>query len=139
MSASWEVQKVLVAQLKADSTFMNLISNRIYDEPNTNEQYPYVIVGDTIETSDNDLSHNGYDTSMNFMIKTKPAGLGFYQAKQILEEMNRILNMKIFDMTGFTMIICRFDNMITDRDNDIRTLSVRYQVLTDTSTIIKYT
>ena len=138
MSASWEVQKVLYEQLKADSTFMNLIGNRLYDEPETNEIYPYVVVGDSIEIPDNDLSHLGYDTSVTFTIKTKPAGLGFYTAKNILKEMNRILNNKIFDMTGFTMIICRFDNMITDRDNDIRTISVRYQVLTDTETKITY-
>lgn len=138
MSASWEAQKALYTQLKNDATFMNLIGSRLYDEPVTNNVYPYVMVGDTIEVPDNDLSHNGYDTSITFTIKTKPAGLGFYQGKQIVEEMNRILNMKIFDMTGFTMIICRFDNMITDRDGDIRTISVRYQVLSDTSTIIKY-
>lgn len=138
MSASWEVQKVLVAQLKADSTFMNLIGNRIYDEPNTNEQYPYVIVGDTIETTDNSLSFNGYDTSISFTIKTKPGGLGFYTAKQILEEMNRILNMKKFAMTGFVMNICKFDNMVTDRDGDIRSILVRYQVLSDTNTLITF-
>ncbi len=129
---------MLVAQLKADSTFMDLISNRIYDEPNTNEQYPYVIVGDTIETTDNSLSYNGYDTSINFTIKTKPAGLGFYTAKQILNAMNDVLNMKKFAMDGFVMNICKFDNMVTDRDGDIRSILVRYQVLSDTNTLITF-
>lgn len=138
MSASWEAQKALYDQLKADSTFMNLIGDRLYDEPNTNETYPFVIVGDTIETSDNTLYYNGYDTSINFTIKTKPAGLGFYPAKQILEEMNRILNMKKFAMDSLTMIICKFDNMVTDRDGDIRSILVRYQVLSDSNTLITF-
>ena len=138
MSATWEVQKVVVAQLKADSTFMNLISNRISDEPPTNEEYPYVTVGDAVEVSDNSLSYNGYDTSITFMIHTKPAGLGTYTAKQILKAMNDVLNMKKFDMTGYTMIICKFDNAVTDRDGDKRNILVRYQVLSDTNTLITF-
>ena len=138
MSASWEVQRVLVAQLSADSTFMDLISNRLYDEPPTNEDYPYVVVGDTVETPDNSLTYNGYDTSLSFTIKTKPGGLGFATAKEILNAMNNVLNMKKFDMTGFTMIICKFDNMITNRDGDIRSIISRYQVISDTETVIKF-
>lgn len=137
MSATWEVQKVLVAQLEADSTFMNLITG-IHDEPPTNAQYPYVTCGDVVETSDNTLSYRGYDTSVTFMIHTKPAGLGTYTAKQILEAMNDVLNMKKFDMTGFDMIICKFDNAITDRDGDKRNILARYQVLSDTNTLITF-
>lgn len=128
-SPDWEVQKVLVAQLKADSTFMNLISDRIYDEPNTNLQYPYVVVGDAIENPDNNLARNGFETYLNFDIYTKPAGLGFYTAKQIQSAIDTVLNMKRFTMTGFTMIICMFDNAITDRDGDKRIISARYKVI----------
>lgn len=138
MSASWEVQKALYSALKADVTFMGLVGNKIYDEPPTNTDYPYVVISDTIEVSDNDLSHNGYETSVIFNIYTKPAGLGFYQAKKILERMNYILNMKKFALTGFTMLICRFDNMITERDSDIRIITARYMVLTDTDTLITF-
>jgi len=138
MSAQWEAQKALYDQLSADSTFMSLIGSRLYDEPPTNSEYPYVVIGDAIEIPDNTLSYNGYDTSVSFTIKTKPAGLGSYTAKQILEEMNRILNMKKFTMDTLTMIICRFENAITDRDRDIRSMSVRYQVLSDTDTLITF-
>ena len=132
MSAQWECQKVLYEQLKADSTFMALISNKLYDEPPTNLSYPYVVIGDSVEVPDNDLCHNGYDTDIMFKIYTKPGGLGFYTAKTILTAMNNVLNMKKFDMVGFTMIICKFDNSITQRNNDIRSITVRYNVLTDT-------
>ena len=138
MSAQWEAQKALYDQLSADSTFMNLIGSRLYDEPPTNNTYPYVVVGDAIEIPDNTLSYKGYDTSVTFTIYTKPAGLGSYTAKQILEEMNRILNMKKFSMDTLTMIICKFENALTDRDGDIRTMSVRYQVLSDENTLIKF-
>jgi len=137
-SPSWEIQKVLVAQLKADTTFMGLISNRIYDEPETNLQYPYVVVGDAVENKWNDLSHNGFETYFSFHIYTKPSGLGFYQAKQIESAIDKILNMKKFALTGYTMVICQFDNAISDRENDIRIISVRYKILTDSDTLITF-
>lgn len=138
MSAQWEVQKALYNQLSADNTFMTMIGSRLFDEPPTNSEYPYVILGDAVEIPDNTLSFNGYDTSVTFMIKTKPAGLGSYTCKTILQEMNRILNMKKFTMDTLTMIICRFENAITDRSGDIRSMSVRYQVLSDTNTEITF-
>lgn len=138
MSAQWECQRVLYEQLKADSTFMALISSKLYDEPPTNLNYPYVVIGDSVEVPDNDLCHNGYDTDIMFKIYTKPGGLGFYTAKTILTAMNNVLNMKKFDMVGFTMIICKFDNSITQRNDDIRSITVRYNVLTDTMIDISF-
>lgn len=138
MSASWEVQKALYSALKGNSTFMNLITNRIYDEPPTNLAYPYVACGDMIEISDNDLSHRGFEVSAIFSIYTKPAGLGFYQAKQILEAMNTVLNIKRFTLTNYEMIVCKFDNAVTERDDDIRIITVRYTVLVDSNTLTTY-
>ena len=138
MSAQWEAQKALYDQLSADSTFMNLIGDRLYDEPPTNNTYPYVVVGDAIEIPDDTILYRGYDTSVTFKIYTKPAGLGSYTSKQILEEMNRILNVKKFSMDSLTMVICKFENALTDRDGDIRTMSVRYQVISDENTKITF-
>lgn len=137
-SPSWEVQKTLYDQLVADSVFMDLIGNKIYDEPPTNEGYPYVVIGDSIEIPDNDLSHNGYDVSALFYIYAKDEGLGYWKAKKIFVEMNRILNMKKFSMDNYNMIICRFDNMITDREKDKRVLTVRYQVLVDSDQLVTF-
>lgn len=138
MSASWEVQKALYSALKGDTTFMGLINNKLYDEPPTNSSYPYVTCSDMIEISDNDLSHRGFEVSAIFSIYTKPAGLGFYQAKQILGAMNTVLNIKRFSLTGYEMIVCKFDNAITERDDDIRIITVRYTVLVDSNTLITY-
>ena len=129
MSASWEVQKVLYDKLKANSTFMNLISS-LSDEPPTNQTQPYVVVGDAIENTDNTICKNGYEVIQFFKIYTKPGKLGFYPAKQIYIAMNNVLNMKKFTLSGnLYMINCKLDNMQTIRKDDIRQITARYQVL----------
>lgn len=129
MSASWEVQKSIYTALSGDSTFMNLISNRLYDEPPTNEQYPYVVIGEMVEIDDNRLNRIGYEVTAILRIYTKPGGLGSYTSKNILEAMNNVLNCKKLSMTGFDMVICKIDYTSTDRVDDKRLLTVNYQVI----------
>ena len=129
MSATWEIQKSLYNTLKNDSTFMGLINNRIYDEPPTNSAYPYVLIGDCTEISDNRLIKNGYEVTATFFIYTKDAGLGYYKGKQIYKEMNRLLNVKKPSLDTLNIVICQLDNMYTDREDDKRVISVRYRVI----------
>jgi len=108
---------------------MNLISNRIYDEPPTNSAYPYVVIGDCTEIPDNRLRKNGYEVTATFFIYTKDAGLGYYKGKQIYKEMNRLLNVKKPSLDTLNIVICQLDNMYTDREDDKRVISVRYRVI----------
>ena len=129
MSASWEAQVALYNALIADSTLMNLISSRIYDEPPTDLDYPYVVLGGMTEVAENRHNALGYSVTATFTIYTKPFGLGSYQAKNILTNMNRILNMKSFSLTSYTMLKCYFENAMYGREQDIRTIDVRYRIL----------
>jgi hypothetical protein len=135
VSASWEVQVALYNALNGDSTFMNLISSRIYDEPPTDLEYPYVVIGNMTETPDNRHSALGYSITATFTIYTKPYGLGSYQCKNILSNMNRILNMKSFTLTSYTMLKCYMENAMHNRETDIngkmdiRTIDARYRIL----------
>lgn len=137
MSATWETQKVLVAQLKADSTLMALIDG-VFDTPDTNNAYNYIQVGDVIEVNEDTLSYNGYDLRAIFKIYTKPEGLGTYTAKKILINMNRVLHTKKFTMSGFNMIICKYDSSSNFTHKDVKGMIVRYKVLVDTDTLITF-
>ena len=109
---------------------MSKISNRIYDEPPKNSVYPYVVMGDVTEIPDNRHNQLGYDVMATLYIHTKPGRSSFKPAKQILEDMNTVLNMKTLSMEGgFTMIICKYENSETKRDGDKRIISVRYRVI----------
>ena len=129
MSCLWEVQKAIYTALSGDSTFMALVFNRLYDEPDTNEEYPYVIIGNCVENKRNILNGIGYEVYMDIRIYTKPFGLGYYEAKTILNRMNTILNFKKFSMTGFTMVNCQYENSYTDKENELRIISARYKIL----------
>ena len=128
MSAIWEVQKALYDALYGNSTFMNLIGSKLYDEPPTDTDYPYVTLGHCTEIPDNRLTKLGYIDTCTFHIYTKPAGLGFYTAKKIFEAMNSVLNVHKFTLTSFTMLMCMLDNVVTERDGDIRIITARYRV-----------
>lgn len=134
MSATWEVQKALYDALYANTTFMNLISNKIYDDPPTDTDYPYVCISGATEISDNRLNYLGYEVTMTFMIYTKPGGLGFYSAKKILEAMNTVLNVKRFTLSSYDMLMCKIDKVATLKDDDKRIISARYRVWAHSST-----
>lgn len=133
MSASWEIQDALYTVLKNDSTLGNLIEG-IYDEPPTNQVQNYIVIGDSIENPDDNHSTLGYETYMTFVIYTKPAGLGYYPAKQIMARMNTLLNTKRFTLTTLRMLLCEYDNHSTFKKDDIRGIRVRYKVLTAQTT-----
>lgn len=130
MSAQWEVQKALYTALSGDSAFMTKIGSRLYDEPPTNETFPYVTIGYMIENKYNRFNNEGYEVSARLDIYTKSGRLGYKPAKEILVEMNRILNLKRFNLTGYNMIQCYYETSDTERDEDKRILSARYTILT---------
>ena len=129
MSASWEAQKALYTALSTDSAFMTKIGSRLYDEPPTNESYPYVTLGQMIENKYNRLDNKGFEINATMVIYTKSGRLGYKPAKEILVEMNRVLNQKRFSMTGFNMIQCYFENSDNDRDEDKRIITANYTIL----------
>lgn len=130
MSAQWEVQKAIYTALSTDSAFMTKIGSRLYDEAPTNESFPYVTLGNMTEIKYNRLTNKGFEISARIDIYTKSGRLGYKPAKEILVEMNRILNQKRFNMTGFNMIQIYFETSDTERDGDKRIITARYTVLT---------
>jgi hypothetical protein len=128
LSAKWYVQVALYNALKGDTTFMNLIGSRLYDEPTTNTPYPYVQIGTATENLDNTHDKKGYNITFTNYIYTKPAGLGYYQADIILRAMNDVLHMKTFTTTSYNMIICKLDNAFWSRDEDKRIIDARYRI-----------
>ena len=130
MSAQWEVQKAIYTALSTDSAFMTKIGSRLYDEAPTNESFPYVTLGNMTEIKYNRLTNKGFEVSARIDIYTKSGRLGYKPAKEILVEINRVLNQKRFNMTGFNMIQIYFETSDTERDGDKRIITARYTVLT---------
>lgn len=128
MSAGWECQVAVYDALASNSTFMSLVSNRIYDEPPTNCTWPYVVIGDFTEIRNNRLDNAGYEVYCTLHIHDKPGSTGYKTCNEILSEMNESLNLKKLSMTNFDNIICLLDNVLTERIEDERIISARYKL-----------
>lgn len=133
MSADWEVQVAIYDALKADATLMGLVQG-VYDEPPTNQIQNYIIIGDAVNNADDNHSRLGSEIYMNITIYTKPEWLGFYTAKNIFSRVDTLLNTKKLSLTNHTMLICEFDRHFTFKKEDIRGISARYKILTESNT-----
>jgi hypothetical protein len=131
MSAMWECQTALYNALFTDSTFMTKIGSRLYDEPPTNQAFPYVTLGNMIETRNNKLLSKGFEVSARIDIYTKSGRLGYKPAKEIQVEVDRILNLKRFNLSGYNMVQCYLEATSTERDEDKRIISTRYTILVE--------
>jgi hypothetical protein len=129
LHVTWELQCAMYDKLVANTKFMELISNRLYDNVPTNQDYPYVKIGHTTCIPFNTHCKKGYELTKSFTIYTKPYGLGFYPAMVILRQMNKNLHKKKLAMDSYDMVICKLDNKMTDSIDDKRIIDVRYRIL----------
>lgn len=124
----WEAQKVVVSTLTSSTTVTTLVDSKIYDEPPTDTDYPYIQIGQPTEVTDNTLKRLGYQNTLTLFIFTKPYGLGWSQAYSILDAMNQVLNVKKPSMDNLDLLMCKLDNVTAERDKDKRILHVRYRM-----------
>lgn len=127
---TFEAQKLIYDALSGNSTFMNLINNRLYDQPNTNEGYPYVIIGNGIST--NHLTHgkDGLNEFINITIFTKPNSLGWYPAKTIAQTIRNVLHLKKFTINStYRNCIVIFDGENREHSGDYRNIDLTYKII----------
>ena len=127
----FEIQKFIYNALANNTTFMTLIGNRLYDQPNTNEVYPYVILGNGV--SSNHLTHgkDGIEESIYITIFTKPSNLGWYPAKNISNCIRSILHLMQFtpDDTKYKNPIVIQDGESREQSGDYRNIDLTYKVI----------
>lgn len=129
MTAMWSVQKSLYNALASSSTFMTKIDNNLWDEPPTNEQYPYVTIGSMTESNLNRLNKSGFFVTLEMRIFTKNGRGGYKLAKEILEIANDTINLKRFTLDNFTMVQVYYRYSSTERDEDKHIINANYDVI----------
>lgn len=126
----FEAQKIIYDALSANTSFMTLISNRLYDQPDTNEVYPYVIIGNG--TSTNHLTHgkDGINEFINITIFTKSGGLGWYPCKTIANAIRGILHLKKFTINStYRNCIVIQESENREHNGDYRNIDLTYKVI----------
>ncbi|MGI5443825.1 DUF3168 domain-containing protein [Streptomyces shenzhenensis] len=134
-SAALPVQGAILARLTADSTLMGLITGA-FDWVDGNPPFPYVHLGEAIETPDNTHDSHGSQTLVTLHVWSKYRG--FKQALTIASRLRALLEHQPLKIPGHDHVATYFVSLIplTDPEppGDIRHVPVAFRVLTKVST-----
>jgi hypothetical protein len=114
--SSLELQKAIVARLRADAGVTALVGQRVYDQVPTSPQFPYVSLGpDQIALSRADC----YDGSeINLQVDAWSRAVGFPEVKRIGDAVRAALQDAPLSLTGYRLLDITFVEARTFRDPD---------------------
>lgn len=123
-----EVQTAIATILKADGTFMGLISG-LYDHVPQNKAFPYVVLGTATEIPFDVFGKDGKEQTFTIHIWSRYEG--FKEAYTILDRLNVVLDQAALTVTGHTLVYCHYENTDALRDPDgiTRHLVIRYRII----------
>jgi hypothetical protein len=134
MSALYAVQAAVYARLKADSALDALLARSILDGTSPaifndvpdGQAYPYIDIGDdsterTWNTIGGATTGIGFDDRIVVHIWSRYQGNT--EGSLILQEVMRLLNFYDLTVSGYTSVICNFDNVkcLTEQVDKIET------------------
>lgn len=133
-SAALAVQGAIRTRLLADSTLTDLITE-VVDWVDDERPYPYVQIGEAIETPDNTHSSHGSQTQVTLHVWSKYRG--FKEALTIASRLRALLEHQPLTIDGHRHVATYFVSLIplTDPEppGDIRHVPVAFRVLTSVS------
>ncbi|MEU2992896.1 DUF3168 domain-containing protein [Streptomyces griseoincarnatus] len=126
------VQSAVYARLEADATLMAMISG-VYDYVPETAEYPFVVIGEAIETPDN--RHGGYGRETVVTLHSWSRYQGYAQVLRIGARVTALLDHQPLTIEGVAHIATRFEfsQTLTDPEppGDIRHLVQRYRIVTE--------
>ncbi|MEU6944294.1 DUF3168 domain-containing protein [Streptomyces sp. NPDC046316] len=126
------VQSALYARLTGDSTLMNLVTG-VYDFVPETAVYPYIHIGEAIETPDN--AHDRFGRQTVHTLHVWDRYKGFKRVLQIGSRANALLDHQPLAITGLAHVVTRYEfgQPLTDPEppGDIRHLVLRYRIVTE--------
>ncbi|WP_030744450.1 DUF3168 domain-containing protein [Streptomyces sp. NRRL F-5135] len=126
------VQRAVYGKLTGDAPLMAAISG-VYDYTPEDIPYPFVVIGEAIETPDN--RHGGFGRQTVITLHVWSRYRGYAQALAIGARITALLDHQPLTIAGQAHIVTRFEfsQTLTDPEppGDIRHLVLRYRVLTE--------
>ncbi len=127
-----EIQTAIHTKLTGDTTLMGMISG-VFDfgAVPANQAYPFVAIGDSIETPDNRFGRRGYDTIQTLDIWD--SSNNFQVCQLILARLNTLLDQQPLSLATHHHVYTLYNTCQTLNDpgvNDIRHLVVKYDIFT---------
>lgn len=126
------VQNALYNRLKNDATLSGLVTG-VYDFVPETAVYPYIVVGEAIETPDN--AHDRFGRQTVSTLHVWDQHRGFKRVLQIGALLNALLDHQPLTITGLVHVATRYEfgQPLTDPEppGDIRHLVLRYRIVTE--------
>lgn len=126
------VQAAVYARLTGDATLTGMISG-VYDYVPENAAYPFVVIGEALETPDN--RHGGFGRETVITLHVWSQYEGYAQALRIGERVTALLDHQPLTIPTVSHIATRFEfaQTLTDPEppGNIRHLVLRYRVVTE--------
>ncbi|MEU3161408.1 DUF3168 domain-containing protein [Streptomyces griseoincarnatus] len=126
------VQSAVYARLNGDATLSGLIRG-VYDYVPETAEYPFVVIGEAIETPDN--RHGGYGRETVITLHSWSRYQGYAQVLRIGARVTALLDHQPLTIEGVAHIATRFEfsQTLTDPEppGDIRHLVQRYRIVTE--------
>lgn len=130
-SAILPVQDAVLAVLQDDSTLTDLIEG-VFDWVREKQPYPYVVIGEAIETPDNTHDSHGSQTVVTLHVWSQYHG--YAQALQIASRLRALLEHRRLVIAGHRHVATYFvsQQTLTDPEppGDIRHVPISFRVLT---------
>ena len=126
------VQQALYVKLTGDAALTALITG-VYDFVPEDVAFPYLVIGEAIETPDNSHDRYGWQTVVTLHVWTRSRGHA--KGLGIGKRITQLLDHQPLTVTGFDHVASRFEfsQPLTDPEppGDIRHLILRYRVVTE--------
>ncbi|MCM8550070.1 DUF3168 domain-containing protein [Streptomyces sp. STCH 565 A] len=130
-SAILPVQDAVLAVLQGDSALMDLIEG-VFDWVREKQPYPYVVIGEAIETPDNTHDSHGSQTVVTLHVWSKYRG--YSQALRVASRLRALLEHRPLTVAGHKHVATYFvsQQTLTDPEppGDIRHVPISFRVLT---------
>ena len=129
-SAVDQIHRAIYARLTGDPELSGMVTG-VWDDVPEDADWPYVTIGESIESPDNTHGGFGRDVVATLHVWTKYAGTS--QGARIGNRIVGLLDQQPLDIAGHTHIFTRFEFMQSLRDPDprIRHVVLRFRVATE--------
>ncbi|WP_432193903.1 DUF3168 domain-containing protein [Streptomyces sp. bgisy027] len=131
-SADGPLQDAVLALLTADTELMDLIKG-VFDWVEEKQPYPYVVLGESVETPDN--SHDSHGSSTVITLHVWSQYLGYHEARTIANRLRALLEHRPLTIVGHRHVATYFvsQQTLTDPEppGDIRHIPISFRVLTE--------
>lgn len=121
------IQTAIFERLAADDE----LGAAVFDHVPEGAPYPYVVIGEAIETPNNWHGGHGRDTTVNLHVWSRQRG--FSEANRIADRITQLLDHQPMTVPGHAVISVRheFSQTLRDTDPEIRHVPIRFRITTE--------